>query len=143
MSDNALAVLKKRYFLKDRVDHPIENVDQFFERVTRGVIDIERERDWVDDAGHLGLFDDMFGLLRGLRFVPNSPCLMNAGKPGGYAQLAACFVLPIEDDLRGIKTTDMNAAIIHQTGGAPASTSRASVRAATSSAARAAWRAGR
>ena len=117
VSDNALAVLKKRYFLKDRVDHPIEDVDQFFERVTRGVIDIERERAWVDDAAHRRLFGDMFGLLRGLRFVPNSPCLMNAGKPGGYAQLAACFVLPIEDDLRGIKTTDMNAAIIHQTGG--------------------------
>ena len=117
MSDNALAVLKKRYFLKDRVDHPIEDVDQFFERVTRGVIDVERDREWVDDAGHRELFDDMYGLLRGLRFVPNSPCLMNAGKPGGYAQLAACFVLPIEDDLRGIKTTDMNAAIIHQTGG--------------------------
>ena len=117
LSDNALAVLKKRYFLKDRVDHPIEDVDQFFERVTRGVIDIERERDWVDDAGHRELFDDMYGLLRGLRFVPNSPCLMNAGKPGGYAQLAACFVLPIDDDLRSIKTTDMNAAIIHQTGG--------------------------
>lgn len=117
LSDNALAVLKKRYFLKDRVDHPIEEVDDFFERVTRGVIDVEHERAWVDDAGHARLFDDMYGLLRGLRFVPNSPCLMNAGKPGGYAQLAACFVLPIEDDLRNIKTTDMNAAIIHQTGG--------------------------
>ena len=74
------------------------DVDQFFERVTRGVIDIERDRAWVDDAAHRRLFGDMFGLLRGLRFVPNSPCLMNAGKPGGYAQLAACFVLPIEDD---------------------------------------------
>ena len=117
LSDNALAVLSKRYFLKDRVDHPIEEVDGFFERVTRGVIDVEHERGWVDGADHTRLFDDMYGLLRGLRFVPNSPCLMNSGKPGGYAQLAACFVLPIDDDLRSIKTTDMNAAIIHQTGG--------------------------
>ena len=44
---------------------------------------------------------------------------MNSGKPQGYgyAQMAACFVLPIDDDLRSIKTTDMHAAIIHQSGG--------------------------
>ena len=117
LSDNALAVLAKRYFLKDRVDHPIEDVDQFFERVTRGVVEIERTRGWAVGAAYERVFDDMYGLLRGLRFVPNSPCLMNSGKEGGYAQLAACFVLPIGDDLRSIKTTDMNAAIIHQSGG--------------------------
>ena len=117
LSENALGVLRKRYFLKDRVEHPVEDVDDFFARVVHGVIRVEKEQGWVDDAGYVRLAADMYELLRGLRFIPNSPCLMNAGKPDGYAQLAACFVLPIEDDLRSIKTTDMNAAIIHQTGG--------------------------
>ncbi len=117
LSSNALAVLRKRYFLKDRVDHPVEDVDAFFQRVVRGVVDVELERGWSDAASHADLVDSMYDLLRGLRFVPNSPCLMNAGKPQGYAQMAACFVLPIEDDLRSIKTTDMHAAIIHQSGG--------------------------
>ena len=117
LSGNALAVLRKRYFLKDRVDHPIEDVDKFFDRVVRGVVDVERERGWVDADGHTEIVDSMYDLLRGLRFVPNSPCLMNSGKPQSYAQMAACFVLPIDDDLRSIKTTDMHAAIIHQSGG--------------------------
>ncbi|MYD94672.1 MAG: vitamin B12-dependent ribonucleotide reductase [Chloroflexi bacterium] len=117
LSDNALAVLRKRYFLKDRVDHPVEDTDEFFDRVVRGVVDVEHERGWVDAEGHAEIVDAMYDLLRGLRFVPNSPCLMNAGKPQGYAQMAACFVLPIDDDLLSIKTTDMHAAIIHQSGG--------------------------
>ena len=117
VSSNALAVLQKRYFLKDRIDHPTEDVEGFFNRVVRGVVDVELERGWVDKSGHAELVDSMYGLVRGLRFIPNSPCLMNSGKPGGYAQMAACFVLPIDDDLRSIKTTDMNAAIIHQSGG--------------------------
>ena len=117
VSSNALAVLQKRYFLKDRIDHPAEDVEGFFNRVVRGVVDVELERGWVDKSGHAELVDSMYGLVRGLRFIPNSPCLMNSGKPGGYAQMAACFVLPIDDDLRSIKTTDMNAAIIHQSGG--------------------------
>ena len=117
VSDNALAVLRKRYFLKDRVDHPVEDENQFFRRVVEGVVEVEAARGWVSGEGYARLVDEMYGLLRGLRFVPNSPCLMNAGKPNSYAQLAACFVLPIGDDLRSIKTTDMHAALIHQSGG--------------------------
>ena len=100
VSSNALAVLQKRCFLKDRIDHPTENVDGFFNRVVRGVVDVELDRGWVDASGHAEIVDSMYGLVRGLRFIPNSPCLMNSGKPEGYAQMAACFVLPIDDDLR-------------------------------------------
>ena len=42
---------------------------------------------------------------------------MNAGVEGGYGNLAACFVLPIDDDLRSIKLADYHSAIIHQSGG--------------------------
>ncbi|MFA5177476.1 MAG: ribonucleotide reductase N-terminal alpha domain-containing protein [Candidatus Omnitrophota bacterium] len=59
-------------------------------------------------------------LLDSMRFIPNTPCLMNAGRP--LAQLAACFVLPITDDLgadeqSGIFSTLRKAALIQQTGG--------------------------
>ena len=68
VSSNALAVLQKRYFLKDRIDHPAEDVEGFFNRVVRGVVDVELERGWVDKSGHAELVDSMYGLVRGLQF---------------------------------------------------------------------------
>ena len=60
-----------------------------------------------------------YGLLTSLRFFPNSPTFTGAGTPLG--QLAACFVLPISDDLGkkpdGIFQTLRDAALIQQTGG--------------------------
>ena len=117
VSDNALSVLSKRYFLKDAVDHPVEDVDEFFHRVVRGVFDVELEKGWIAEEEFESEYQKMYEMIRGMRFIPNSPCLMNSGKSGGYNQLAACFVLPIDDSLKSIKTTDMNAAIIHQSGG--------------------------
>ena len=57
----------------------------------------------------------MAGIMMRREFVPNTPCLVNAGKPGG--QLAACFVLDVPDSIAGIMKTATDAAIIHQTGG--------------------------
>jgi ribonucleoside-diphosphate reductase alpha chain len=63
--------------------------------------------------------DDFHGAMTGImlrrEFVPNTPCLVNAGKPSG--QLAACFVLDVPDSIAGIMKTATDAAIIHQTGG--------------------------
>jgi ribonucleoside-diphosphate reductase alpha chain len=50
-----------------------------------------------------------------VRFIPNTPCLVNAGKPKG--QLAACFVLNVPDSIEGIMKHAQDVAIIHQTGG--------------------------
>ncbi len=117
ITDNALAVLRQRYFLKDAVDHPTEDVDEFFRRVAHGVVSVEAEKGWASPDETREFEDRAYEMLRGLRFLPNSPCLMNSGKPEGYAQLAACFVLPVEDSLRSIKQADYDAAIIHQSGG--------------------------
>jgi ribonucleoside-diphosphate reductase alpha chain len=48
-------------------------------------------------------------------FIPNTPCLVNSGKPDG--QLAACFVIDVPDSLSGILESAKSAGIIHQTGG--------------------------
>src|SRR5947209_18782635 len=60
-------------------------------------------------------FNSMTDIMQAREFVPNTPCLVNAGKPNG--QLAACFVLDVPDSIAGIMKTATDAAIIHQTGG--------------------------
>ncbi len=115
LSENSLEVLRRRYLRRGEDGQPIETPAQMFYRV----------------AHHLGKAEDIFGgdveeatevfyhMLTQLRFFPNSPTFTGAGTPLG--QLAACFVLPIEDDMGkhpdGIFMTLRNAALIQQTGG--------------------------
>src|SRR5208283_3141619 len=89
----------------------IETPDEMFRRVARCVADAERL--YNEDAVY---WEDKFHeLMTSLKFLPNSPTLMNAGKPMG--QLAACFVLPVEDSMKSIFDTLKNAALILQSGG--------------------------
>lgn len=114
-SDNAYTVLAKRYLRKGTDGQPVETVAQMFHRIAHHIALAEAELGG-DSAEAEGLF---YRLLTQLRFVPNSPTFTGAGTPLG--QLAACFVLPIEDDMGripgGIFQTLRDAALIQQTGG--------------------------
>jgi len=111
LTPNAVRILRARYLLKDERGEVVETPEDMFRRVSRTVAAAEKEfgespEEWEEK---------FYELLSSLRFLPNSPALMNAGKEMG--QLAACFVLPVEDSMRGIFDTLKHAALILQSGG--------------------------
>jgi ribonucleoside-diphosphate reductase alpha chain len=108
-SKNAKEILEKRYLLKDKKGAAIETPDGMLSRVAKYVSSAEKEED--REKWH----QQFMSILDTLEFLPNSPTLMNAGKPEG--QLAACFVLDIADDMSNIFETVKQCALIHKTGG--------------------------
>ncbi len=111
---NAIKVLEKRYLLKDEHGQVEETPAQLFRRVAQAVAKAEAK--WGASAAAVQeIADRFFEAMHSRQFLPNSPTLMNAGKPNG--QLSACFVLPVPDSLDGIFETCKNAALIHKTGG--------------------------
>ncbi len=113
LSDNARTVLERRYLRKDAEGRPIERSAQMFRRVARHIAQAEKHHN--PDADLQSIEEKFYYLMTDLKFLPNSPTLMNAGRTLG--QLAACFVLPVDDSMEGIFETLKNAAIIHKSGG--------------------------
>ncbi|MDA8141297.1 MAG: vitamin B12-dependent ribonucleotide reductase [Desulfobacteraceae bacterium] len=113
LSDNAKKVLERRYLRKDADGKPLENPSQMFRRVARHIAQAELK--FNSDADVHAVEESFYELMTDLKFLPNSPTLMNAGRRLG--QLAACFVLPVEDSMEAIFETLKNAAIIHKSGG--------------------------
>ncbi|WP_333654287.1 adenosylcobalamin-dependent ribonucleoside-diphosphate reductase [Dissulfurispira sp.] len=111
LTENALKVLHARYLIKDEKGKVIETPENMFRRVARNIAGAERL--YNEDASYWE--DRFYELMASLKFLPNSPALMNAGKSIG--QLAACFVLPVEDSMKSIFDTLKNAALILQSGG--------------------------
>ncbi len=115
LTENARQVLVRRYVRRGPDGSPVELVDEMFWRVAYHVAASEAK--WGEDV--LGVARQYFELLTGKKFFPNSPTFTGAGTPLG--QLAACFVLPIADDMgrdpAGIFQTLRDAALIQQTGG--------------------------
>ena len=113
LSDNALVILERRYLLRNEQGKVIEIPDMMFDRVSKNVASADDL--YQDGRDSKSEAKEFFGMMRSLEFLPNSPTLMNAGT--SLQQLAACFVLPVEDSIEGIYDAVKWAAIIHQTGG--------------------------
>src|SRR6202142_61828 len=115
LTDNARQVLERRYVRRGKDGKPAETVDEMFWRVAYNVAKVEDE--WKGDV--IERAKEYYLLLTSKKFFPNSPTFTGAGTPLG--QLAACFVLPITDDMgrdsAGIFQTLRDAALIQQTGG--------------------------
>src|SRR5947207_14659018 len=118
LSPNAITVLERRYLVKDDQGKPAERPEDLFWRVARTIAEPER-RYGASDKALEGLAGTFFELMAKRVWMPNSPTLMNAGRPLG--QLSACFVLPVDDalsnDRSGIYDTLRAMALVHQSGG--------------------------
>jgi ribonucleoside-diphosphate reductase alpha chain len=114
LGDIALTVLKKRYLIKDDQGHVTETPETMFRRVADTIAAVDARYGGTPDQVR-NRSDQFYHLMTQGYFEPNSPTLMNAGRPLG--QLSACFVLPVEDDLSGIYETLKHQALIHQSGG--------------------------
>ncbi len=113
LTPNARTVLTHRYLRQDASGKVVETPEQMFARVARVIAMVDQQYD-----PHITIEQraaQYYDLMASLAFLPNSPTLMNAGTPLG--QLAACFVLPIEDDLNSIFNAVRDGALIHQSGG--------------------------
>ncbi|HQO03603.1 MAG TPA: vitamin B12-dependent ribonucleotide reductase [Spirochaetota bacterium] len=114
LSENAGIVLEKRYLSKDEAGNTIESPAEMFTRIAKfiasGDFAYGKTREEVNETA-----SEFYDVMARLEFLPNTPTLMNAGRPLG--QLAACFVLPVEDSMEGIFEAVKNMALIHKSGG--------------------------
>jgi ribonucleoside-diphosphate reductase alpha chain len=114
LSPNAIKVLERRYLRKDQEGKLIETPEQMFIRVASAIAIADKQYAKTDQEIK-DLQDSFFKMMVNLEFLPNSPCLMNAGKELG--QLSACFTLPIEDSMESIFETLKVTSLIHKSGG--------------------------
>jgi ribonucleoside-diphosphate reductase alpha chain len=113
LSLNTLEVLQKRYLLKDDNKNIVETPAELFRRVAFNIA--QAEKNFRSAYTYEEVEENFYQMMCNLEFMPNSPTLMNAGTRLG--QLSACFVIPVEDSIRGIFTALKDMAKIHQTGG--------------------------
>ncbi|HOD93002.1 MAG TPA: vitamin B12-dependent ribonucleotide reductase [Clostridia bacterium] len=113
LTENSKKVLEKRYLKRDSEGNVIETCDDMFKRVAKTIASADSEFLGKEDIEKTE--KDFYDMMVNLEFLPNSPTLMNAGRSLG--QLAACFVLPIDDSMEAIFETVKNAALIHKSGG--------------------------
>ncbi|GIU82361.1 MAG: adenosylcobalamin-dependent ribonucleoside-diphosphate reductase [Acidobacteria bacterium] len=107
---NAQKVVSKRYSLKDEEGNPIETWKDIVARVVARVASVEK-----DAEKQRAFYKALSEIMLRREFIPNTPCLVNAGKPKG--QLSACFVLEVPDSIEGIMEHAKACALIHKSGG--------------------------
>ena len=109
---NSVTVLKKRY-LRKKESGEMETPKDLFIRVAKNISQAELKFDPQADVDSVA--EMFYNQMAALKFLPNSPTLMNAGN--ALQQLSACFVLPVEDSLEGIFEAVKYTALIHKSGG--------------------------
>jgi len=114
LTPNSIKVLERRYLRKDEKGKIIETPEELFLRVARAAAEPDRKYG-SSDLEIERTVEEFYRMMARLEFMPNSPTLMNAGRPLG--QLSACFVIPIEDSMESIFTAVKNTALIHKSGG--------------------------
>ena len=112
MTENAMKVLERRYLARDAEGNLTEDIEGLFRRVARHIASADAAYEGADVQA---TEEEFYEMMTNLEFMPNSPTLMNAGRPLG--QLSACFVLPVEDSMEAIFDAVKNAALIHKSGG--------------------------
>src|SRR5713101_4169905 len=112
LSQHALAVLEKRFLLREEQGQLAEDPTGLFRRVARAIAGVDKS---YSDFRREESEEIFFDLMTSRKFLPNSPTLMNAGTPRG--QVAGCFVLPVEDSMESIYGTLLDTALIQQSGG--------------------------
>ncbi len=111
---NSIQVLEKRYLLRDQTGKITETPSQLFRRVAKHLASNEKTYG-ADDEIVKHYEEAFYQVMTNFEFLPNSPTLMNGGTKLG--QLAACFILPVKDDLEQIFESVKHQAMIHKTGG--------------------------
>jgi ribonucleoside-diphosphate reductase alpha chain len=111
LSVNAIAVLERRYLLKDEQGRIIETPSQLFRRVAKAIAAVDKMYGEDPKASE----ETFYKMMASLEFMPNTPALMNAGTQLGL--LSACYVIPVEDSLEGIFKALHDAAIVQQQAG--------------------------
>ncbi len=114
LSVNAIKVLKERYLLRDEDGNIVETPGNMFRRVADFIAKADSQYYKKSRKDVKDIANGFYEMMVNLEFLPNSPCLMNAGVKLGM--LAACHVLPIGDSLDGIFKTLRDAILLHQGG---------------------------
>ena len=114
LSENALKVLERRYLKKDEQGKVVETAEGMFRRVAKAIAEADKAYG-KKEVQIKALEERFYNTMASLEFMPNSPCLMNAGKELG--QLSACFTLPIDDSMDSIFESLKATAMIHKSGG--------------------------
>jgi ribonucleoside-diphosphate reductase alpha chain len=109
LTQNARTVLEKRYLIKDATGKVIEKPEDMFSRVASTIASVSPKKEITAKT------NAFYNMMTSLKFLPNSPTLMNAGRELG--QLSACFVLPVGDSIEEIFETIKHTAMIHKSGG--------------------------
>jgi ribonucleoside-diphosphate reductase alpha chain len=113
ITENALFILKQRYLRRNKKGEVVEVPNGMFHRIAQAVASAELIYD--PDADIEAFENRYYKIMSDLKFLPNSPTLLNAGQEPG--QLSACFTLPVNDSEKSISDTLNNAVMIHVSGG--------------------------